>query len=160
MSIASSAAKLAEMLANRSLKIVFAESCTGGRVCGALTAVAGISQHLCGSFAVYRNESKAAWLGLPLDRLNDEGAVSAWVAKDLATAALQRTDEADIAVSVTGHLGPNAPAELDGVVFIGVAVRNDSANAFEINCSHLATRLQRQDWVIEQVLQRAMSAVV
>lgn len=159
MSIESAAVELADALKTNNQKIVFAESCTGGRVCGSLTAIAGISQYLCGGFVVYRNESKAAWLGLPLDSLNQLGAVRAEVALAMANSALNNTPEADLAVSVTGHLGPHAPEDLDGVVFVATADRTNDADVTEFHCGHLATRGERQDWVVEQVLQLARKAV-
>lgn len=158
MSIESAAGLLADNLKLHDKKVVFAESCTGGRVCGSLTAVAGISQYLCGGFVVYRNESKEAWLGLDLAALNERGAVRAEVANEMAAAALSKTPEADFAVAVTGHLGPHAPDSLDGVVFVGKAHRNQPAgDATRLHCRHLPTRNQRQDWVVEQVLLLASS---
>jgi PncC family amidohydrolase len=115
---------LTRALRERSLRIVFAESCTGGLVSAVLTGIPGVSEHLCGSAVVYRLDTKAAWLGLERAMLDDPGPVSAIVAERMAAGVLARTAEADLAVSVTGHLGPDAPAELDGVVYIGIALRS------------------------------------
>ena len=108
-------------------RLVLAESCTAGGVAAALAVVPGISNWLCGSFVVYRNESKAQWLGIPRDLLDDPhiGPVSAQVTKLLALQALQATPEADLAASVTGHIGPGCPPELDGQVFFCLVKRSD-----------------------------------
>ena len=111
-------------LLNRSRqRVVFAESCTAGLVAASLARVPGISEYLCGSAVVYRLETKSKWLDIPAALLNDPGPVSEVVASRMAERVLALTPEADFAVSVTGHLGPNAPSDLDGVVYIGVARR-------------------------------------
>lgn len=117
------AEKLAKELKKRKQRVVFAESCTGGLVSATLARIAGVSEVLCGSLVVYRNDSKAKWLGIPAGVLRDPGPVSAEVAMQMATRLLKMTPEATIAAAVTGHLGPNAPKELDGLVFVAVCMR-------------------------------------
>lgn len=116
-------ARVCRLLKQHNRKVVFAESCTGGLVSGALTRTPGISAHHCGGVVVYRNETKQAYLGVPADLLNDPGPVSETVARLMATGVLAMTPEADIAAAVTGHLGPRAPAALDGVVYVAIAER-------------------------------------
>src|SRR5688572_11698829 len=123
MSISFAARRVARLLEAASRKVVFAESCTGGLVSGALTKIPGISNHHCGGVVVYRSETKTAYLGIPAATLKTLGPVSAKVSELMARRVLEMTPEADIAVSVTGHLGPNAPATLDGRVFASVARR-------------------------------------
>lgn len=110
------------------MRVVFAESCTAGNVAASLAVWPGISDHLCGSFVVYRCDSKARWLGIPDDLLAspEVGPVSAKVTELLAIAALARTEEADLAVAVTGDLGPNAPAKTDGRIFCASLLRSQS----------------------------------
>ena len=117
------AARVAKLLKAANLKVVFAESCTGGLVSGALSKVPGISAYHCGGVVVYRNETKQAWLRIPAAVLEDPGPVSRKVAELMAIRVLKKTPEAHFAAAVTGHLGPNAPTALDGVVFIAVARR-------------------------------------
>lgn len=106
-------------------RLVLAESCTGGLAAATLTRVPGISDVFCGSAVVYRNATKTAWLGVPAELLDDPaiGPVSSETAERMARGALDRTREADLAASITGHLGPDAPDGLDGVIFIGLAHR-------------------------------------
>lgn len=119
------ARQLADLLAEKRLRLVLAESCTGGNVAGALATIPGVSAWLCGSFVIYRNESKAQWLGIPRELLDDPkvGPVSAQVTELLARSTLQATPEADVGVAITGHLGPSSPPGLDGRVFFALARR-------------------------------------
>ena len=114
---------LANELSRRRLKIVFAESCTGGLVSAVLAGVPGISEWLCGSAVTYRCNTKVAWLGVSASEIDLHTAVSREVAQQMATGVLEKTPEADLALSITGHLGPNAPQGFDGLVFVGVGIR-------------------------------------
>ena len=120
------ASRAAAALQRRQLKIVLAESCTGGLVAAALTAIPGISAHLCGSLVVYRNGSKISWLGISRGLVTHAGSVSSETTLALAKAALQKTAEADLSAAVTGHLGPDAAEDQDGVVFVALAFRKRS----------------------------------
>jgi PncC family amidohydrolase len=159
MSIASSVRRVARLLQQTDKKVVFAESCTGGLVSGALTAVPGISHYHCGGMVVYRNETKAAFLGTPPRMIDKFDAVSAKVATEMARRVLQKTPEADIALSVTGHLGPDAPGDKDGLVFIGIAARNTNRSGkpkitvHELHCRRSDSRIVRQRWVVQQALE-------
>ena len=89
----------------RGLKLVTAESCTGGLVAAALTAIAGSSDVVERAYVTYANEAKREMLGVPWDALMGYGAVSEPVARAMASGALARSG-ADLAVSVTGVAGP------------------------------------------------------
>jgi nicotinamide mononucleotide (NMN) deamidase PncC len=102
---------------------------------------------------VYRNATKTAYLGIPANVLDQHGPVSREVTELMAQRVLEKTPEATIAVSVTGHLGPNAPAELDGRVFIGIARRGGTTLVHALRCRKQDTRLVRQRWVVQQVLE-------
>ena len=85
--------------------IATAESCTGGLVAGALTAIAGSSAALDRGFVTYSNEAKVEMLGVPQDVLERFGAVSEPTARAMAEGAAGRS-RASISVSVTGIAGP------------------------------------------------------
>ncbi len=99
-----------------------AESCTGGAIGAALTAVAGASAVYKGGIVSYCNEVKNRLLGVPREMLAQYGAVSAPVAETMARGARMALD-ADVAVSVTGLAGPTADEYGNpvGTVFIGYA---------------------------------------
>jgi nicotinamide-nucleotide amidase len=145
--------RVVKLLEQSGLKLAVAESCTGGLVSGALTAIPGVSAVHCGGVIVYRNETKAAYLGIPTALLRRSGPVSPEVAERMARGVLKITPEAGIGLSVTGHLGPDAPAELDGRVYAAIAGRRPRrVTCHALSCQHLAGRTRRQKWVVEQVL--------
>lgn len=114
---------VADLLSQSRTRIVFAESCTAGLVSASLARVAGISEFHCGSAVVYRYDTKTQWLGIPPEMLRDPGPVSESVARAMAVGVLERTPEAGFAAAITGHLGPNAPSDQDGLIYIGIARR-------------------------------------
>jgi len=116
---------VARLLRERNERVVFAESCTAGWVAALLSAEPGISAHLCGSLVTYRESCKQAWLGVEEPVLREHSAVSAPVTRQMALGALARSQEAMWSVAVTGHVGPGAPADLDGVCFMAIARRAD-----------------------------------
>lgn len=87
------------------LKLVTAESCTGGLVAATLTAIAGSSDVVDRAFVTYANEAKNEMLGVSWDALRSHGAVSDPVARAMASGALKHSGM-DLAVSVTGVAGP------------------------------------------------------
>lgn len=89
----------------KGLKLVTAESCTGGLISAALTAIAGSSDVVDRAFITYSNEAKREMIGVPWDAILGHGAVSEPVARAMASGALARSN-AQIAVSVTGVAGP------------------------------------------------------
>ena len=150
--------RVAKLLKEAECKVVFAESCTGGLLSGTLAGVAGISAYHCGGVVVYRNETKMAYLDIPAKLLDEPGPVSAKVARLMAQRVLKKTPEADVAVSVTGHLGPLAPSRLDGHVYAAIAWRRRvGRNLLQprvqfFECRRTDSRITRQGWVVDQVL--------
>ena len=144
------AREVAEALARTGRQLVLAESCTAGLVAASLGGVPGISRHLCGSAVVYQERTKAAWLDVPELLFDSPGVVSAEVAAAMTAGALRRTPFADIAAAVTGHLGPDAPEALDGVVFLSVEPRGGVPHVTSHRLAHdeavepAAVRLNRQ----------------
>ena len=67
------AKRLSKLLEEHDLKIVFAESCTGGLISATLTRIPGISAYHCGSAVVYQEATKTGWLGVPRTMLDEHG---------------------------------------------------------------------------------------
>src|SRR5207249_158351 len=89
----------------RGWHVATAESCTGGLVAGALTAIAGSSDVVERGFVAYSNEAKSELLGVPAETIASHGAVSAETTAAMAEGAVARSP-VDLAVSVTGVAGP------------------------------------------------------
>tara|TARA_R110002095_G_scaffold198077_2_gene177461 strand:- start:4400 stop:4960 length:561 start_codon:yes stop_codon:yes gene_type:complete len=111
------------VLVSQNKKLVITESCTGGLVATLLTSLPGISDYFCGSAVVYRWDTKMKWLGVQPETLAKYTDVSRETAREMALGVLNQTPEASLAASITGHLGPNAPAQQDGLICIAVAQR-------------------------------------
>jgi len=112
---------LSLVLVAKDQKVVFAESCSCGLVVAALGQVPGISNYLCGSQVTYRESAKQEWLDVSPGLIQDYTAESQQVASDMAQKVLGQTSEANWAAGVTGHLGPGAPSDCDGLCFVAVA---------------------------------------
>jgi nicotinamide-nucleotide amidase len=112
---------------SRSLRIVTAESCTGGLVAGAICSIAGASDVLDRGFVCYSNRAKQELLGVPGDLIADLGAVSEPVARMMAEGALENSN-AHVAVAITGVAGPGGgtPLKPVGTVHIATARSNQT----------------------------------
>lgn len=102
-------------------RIATAESCTGGMVAAALTAVAGSSDVVECGFVTYSNAAKTTLLGVPSALIDAHGAVSEEVASAMAAGAIER-GVAQLGVSITGIAGPGGSAfKPEGRVCFGLA---------------------------------------
>ena len=126
------ARRAGERLLAAQLRVVLAESCTGGWVAKVLTDVAGSSQWFERGYVTYSNAAKQEALGVRAATLVTHGAVSGPTARQMATGAL-RASGADIAVAISGVAGPDGgtPDKPVGLVWFGVARRVDGTAASE-----------------------------
>ena len=99
------AARVLDACRARKLKLVTAESCTGGLVAGALTEIAGSSDVVDRGYVTYSNEAKQSELNVPAAVIGAYGAVSKQTAEVMAQGALKRSG-ADLAIAITGIAGP------------------------------------------------------
>ncbi len=114
------AAALLQRMAAKGQTLATAESCTGGLIAAALTAIAGSSAVVLAGFVTYSNEMKQQMLDVPEAVLARVGAVSEETARAMVAGALRHSG-ADIAVSCTGIAGPGGatPGKPVGLVYIG-----------------------------------------
>ena len=117
------APELIVLCRERKLRIVTAESCTGGLIGGALTEIPGSSDVFWGGFLVYDNDAKVRMLQVPPEMLDREGAVSEPVVRRMLQGAMRQSG-ADLALAVSGVAGPGGgtPEKPVGTVWIGVAM--------------------------------------
>jgi nicotinamide-nucleotide amidase len=114
--------RLAEAMRRRGWRMATAESCTGGLIAAACTAVAGSSDWFERGFVTYSNAAKTAMLGVAADLITAHGAVSEAVARAMAQGALAHAP-VDLAVAVTGIAGPGGavPGKPVGTVWLALA---------------------------------------
>jgi len=101
--------------------VAVAESCTGGLLGGAITAVPGSSRYFSGGVLAYGNSAKISLLGVPPDLIAARGAVSREVALAMAEGVLALF-RADLAIAVTGVAGPGGGSRGKPVGTVWVAV--------------------------------------
>lgn len=111
-------------LESRGETLATAESCTGGLIAAALTAIAGSSSVVMAGFVTYSNAAKVRMVGVREASLAAHGAVSEAVAREMAEGALAQAG-VDVALSCTGIAGPGGATagKPVGLVFIGCARR-------------------------------------
>ena len=109
----------------RGWRVATAESCTGGLVVAALTAISGASDVVDRGYVTYSNKAKMELLGVPEATLATHGAVSGETALAMAKGAIARA-AADLAVSVTGVAGPGGGSadKPVGLIYLGVATKS------------------------------------
>ena len=113
----------------RSLRIVTAESCTGGLVAAALCAIPGASDVFERGFVAYTNRAKHELLDISGDLIADLGAVSEPIARMMAEGALENS-HAHLAIATTGVAGPGggSPMKPVGTVHFATARANQSVH--------------------------------
>ena len=104
------AQQLGEILCKKNAKLTIAESCTGGAISEAITSVSGSSQWFEFGFVTYANSAKRQLLGVSEETLEQYGAVSEQVVKQMAQGAIKQS-EADYAIAVSGVAGPDGGTE-------------------------------------------------
>ncbi|MDP4276132.1 MAG: CinA family nicotinamide mononucleotide deamidase-related protein, partial [Bacteroidota bacterium] len=115
---------IGQLLLSHHLKLVTAESCTGGNIAHLITTIPGSSAYFNGSVVSYSNEVKQHLLGVSAETLAVHGAVSQEVVEQMARGALDRIG-GDIAVAVSGIAGPDGGSEEKpvGTVWICVCMK-------------------------------------
>jgi PncC family amidohydrolase len=113
------------LLAERSLTVAVAESCTGGLLGARLTDVPGSSAYVLGGVIAYSDDVKRDVLGVPAELIRLNGAVSAEVAASMSR-AVRKLTKANIGISITGIAGPagGTPAKPVGTTYIGISAEN------------------------------------
>ncbi len=104
------AQKLFDLAVKSNIKIVSSESCTGGLISSLITEISGSSKIFERGFVVYSNLAKEQNLGVDTKILNQFGAVSEEVAKEMAIGAIKNS-QANLSIAVTGISGPDGGSD-------------------------------------------------
>lgn len=117
--------RISELLQARDLRLITAESCTGGLIAAEFTAVAGCSGWFEGGFVTYQPAAKERMIGVRHATIERYGVVSEPTVREMAEGALAAS-EASISVAVTGIAGPDGgDTETPvGTVWFGWALRD------------------------------------
>ncbi len=115
---------IGRLLISKNQKLAVAESCTGGYISHLITSVPGCSEFFNGSVTAYSNQVKENILGVSHKTLNEFGAVSEQVAKEMAVGAREVLN-ADFAVATTGIAGPDGGTEEKPVGTIWIAIASE-----------------------------------
>ena len=127
---------LVDRLRALGLRVATAESCTGGLIAAACTAVAGSSDWFERGFVTYSNAAKIELLGVAPALLQAHGAVSEDVARAMAEGALRRAP-VQRAVAVTGIAGPGGavPGKPVGTVWLALARHDGVTQVRRLQCA-------------------------
>lgn len=147
--------KIASQLVAQGLKLVTAESCTGGLVASMLTGQAGSSAYFERGFVAYSNAAKQDLLAVPLQLLAQYGAVSEPVAIAMAKGALQHSDS-QLALAITGVAGPGGGTEDKPVGTVCFAWAGQSRNTQSLQRQFTGSRLELQQQAGEFALQQLL----
>ena len=142
----------------RGLMLASAESCTGGWVGEAVTAVAGSSQWYERGFITYTNESKQEMLGVSEKTLSEYGAVSEQTVREMVAGALKHS-HAQVALAISGIAGPGGaiPTKPVGTVCIAWALRSGAARSQTFHFSGDRNAVRRQ--AVVAALQGALELI-
>jgi nicotinamide-nucleotide amidase len=143
------AERVGQALKEKGFMLASAESCTGGWIGEAVTAVAGSSEWFERGFITYSNAAKQEMLGVLPSTLEMHGAVSEQTVLEMASGAL-RSSHASIAVSVSGVAGPagGTATKPVGMVCIGWCVRDAAPFAVTHRFSGDREAVRRQSVVV------------
>ncbi len=117
--------KVSNYLIDKKLKIATAESCTGGLIAHTLTNISGSSNYFDRGIVSYSNNAKSELLEVSKELLEEYGAVSELVAKEMAE-NIRKLSKVDIGLSTTGIAGPTGGSREKpiGLVYIGISTKN------------------------------------
>jgi len=146
--------QVGRLLHERGLKLVLAESCTGGLLGSRITDVPGSSEYFLGGVVAYAYEAKVDLLGVSWDTLNTRGAVSHETVLEMAR-GIRKLLHGDIAISVSGIAGPGGgtPEKPVGTTWIGlVAQDGEWAKIFQFSGNRENNKISAVDAALNLLL--------
>ena len=152
------ARQLGQVLKEKKMKIVTAESCTGGGIAQAITEISGSSAWFDRGFVTYSNISKVQMIQINQKTLDRYGAVSKEVAIEMVKGALINSD-ADLAVSVTGIAGPTGGTDEKPIGTVFIAVKKIEKKENCLSHVFLGNRMQIRQHAVQYALELCMEYV-
>lgn len=134
-----------------------AESCSGGLISHRLTNVPGSSAYFIGGAVTYSNEAKVQVLGVDEQSLEEHGAVSEQVAREMAEGSRERF-AADYAVACTGIAGPTGGTEDKPVGLVYVAVATPGGTRVE-RCRFEGSRERIKEQTADHALTMLLESI-
>lgn len=150
--------KLGQLLKKNAQQLVVAESCTGGGLAQAITAIPEASAWFDRGFVTYSNAAKMELLGVHPETLKKFGAVSEETAREMALGALKNS-HATLSISITGIAGPTggSPEKPVGTVWFGLAKKNAQVKTHLQNFKGSRHEIQAAsiifalEWLIQEI---------
>lgn len=133
-----------------------AESCTGGLLAAAITAIPMSSQWFDRGFVTYSNAAKVSLLGVPAALIETDGAVSESVASAMVQGALASSD-ADVAVAITGIAGPSGGTKVKPVGTVWIAWGRTTGRVITQGFIFKGDRLSIRDQAVQAALTGLMT---
>ncbi|HKM18907.1 MAG TPA: CinA family protein [Aliarcobacter sp.] len=147
--------KLQTLLRKSKKTITTAESCTGGLVASMITQISGSSDIFNGSIITYSNKIKNQELGVLNSTLEEFGAVSKEVVKEMIEGVLKKF-EASFAIAISGVAGPNGGTKHKpvGTVIIGIANNNNikKIKIYHLKGSRISIQKQSANIALSKIL--------
>ncbi|BBP45443.1 damage-inducible protein CinA [Thiosulfatimonas sediminis] len=147
--------QLGPRLADKNITVVTAESCTGGMIAEALTAISGSTAWFDRAYVTYSYESKREMLGVKEATIQKQGAVSQACVEEMALGALQQS-HANVAVACSGIAGPTGGSLDKPVGTVWIAWAKQGHDKVESSCYHFDGDRQM---VREQATQAALQGI-
>ena len=133
--------KLLESCLNKNIKLITAESCTGGLLSANITGIAGSSAVFSYGIICYSNKSKRKFLNVDVKTLKSHGAVSFETVKEMLAGLCNQAVSKTLTIAISGVAGPSgSESKPVGLVYIGVKV---SSNNSEVITEHNFGNIER-----------------
>ncbi len=146
--------ELFKLLDKNNMRLVTAESCTGGMIAAAITDIPGSSRVFERGFVTYANEAKGEMLGVAIETIQQFGAVSPPTVEEMVHGALNHS-RGNVAVATTGIAGPDGATETKavGTVYIGVGIKGRPVKSYEhhFKGDRAAVRKQSVDMAVKHL---------
>ena len=134
--------KLLESCLNKNIKLITAESCTGGLLSANITRIAGSSAVFSYGIICYSNESKRKFLNVDDKTLKSHGAVSFETVREMLAGLCTHAESKTLTIAISGVAGPSgSESKPVGLVFIGVKI---SSNDTEVITEHNFGNIERK----------------